>query len=136
MTIGERPIAVNAPNATISCRARTATATLLLAILLAAMSMVAAPSASADSEGPRNGSPVNTAVVENTKDGSSLFKLAFQVRSITQAATVAPGNAAVAIASCTNCQTVAIAVQVVFVVGSPATFAPENAAVAVNTDCS
>jgi len=134
--IGERTLAVNARTATLSSRARRAIAAFLVALLATGASAVAAPRALADSDGPGNGSPVNTAVVENTKDGSSLFRLAFQVRSITNAATVAPGNVAIALASCTDCQTVAIAVQVVFFVGSPTTFTPENGAVAVNTDCS
>jgi putative peptide zinc metalloprotease protein len=101
-------------------------------------SVIAAPAATADDghSDSVNGSPINTAIVQNTKDNSSVFKLAFDIRSITGASTVAPGNAAIAISSCTNCQTVAIAVQIVFVVGSPTVFAPENAAVAVNADCS
>src|SRR4051794_7446943 len=77
------------------------------------------------------GSPVNTVIAENTKDGTSVFELAFDVRTITDEATVAAGNAAIAISSCRNCQTVAIAIQVVFVIGSPDVFTPENAAVAV-----
>jgi putative peptide zinc metalloprotease protein len=78
--------------------------------------------------------PGNSAVAVNTHDGHSVFKLAFDVRTITDS-TVAPENAAVAYASCTDCQTVAIAVQVVFVVGSPDVFTPQNAAVAVNDQC-
>ena len=120
----------------LSWRARKAVAVLMVVLVASATSYAFSPAAAADSDGPGNGGPVNTAVVENTKDGSSVFKLAFQVRSISQATTVDPQNAAVAIASCTSCQTVAIAVQVVFVVGSPTTFTPENAAVAVNVECS
>ena len=120
----------------LSWRARKAVAVLMVVLVASATSYAFSPAAAADSDGPGNGGPVNTAVVENTKDGSSVFKLAFQVRSISQATTVDPQNAAVAIASCTSCQTVAIAVQVVFVVGSPRTFSPENAAVAVNVECS
>ena len=127
---------MDSQNASFCSRVRILAAASLVVLLVVGAGLVRAPRAVADSDGPNNGSPVNTAVVQNTKDGSSLFKLAFQVRSITQAATVAPGNAAVAIASCTDCQTVAIAVQVIFVVGSPTTFTPENAAVAANSDCS
>jgi putative peptide zinc metalloprotease protein len=119
-------------------RAQRALAALLVVVLaLAATAVVAPPAAGeGDTDGGGNGAPINTAVVENTKDGSSVFKLAFQVRKIMESETVEPGNAAVAIASCTNCQTVAIAVQIVFVIGSPTVFAPENAAVAVNAGCS
>ena len=117
---------------------RTLAALLVLFLVLAATAVIGSPaSAQGDTEGGGgNGSPINTAIVENTKDGSSVFKLAFQVRKIMGSETVEPGNAAVAIASCTNCQTVAIAVQIVFFIGSPTVFAPENAAVAVNAGCS
>lgn len=81
-----------------------------------------------------NSAPSNDAVAVNTKDGRSVFKLAFSVRSI-MSSTAAPENAAVAYASCTDCQTVAIAVQVVFVIGSPDYFAPENVAIAINEEC-
>jgi putative peptide zinc metalloprotease protein len=129
---------VNERRSALESRARISFAALLLALLALFGSVIAAPSAAADEGSPdtSNGSPVNTAIVQNTKDNSSVFKLAFDIRTITNASTVAPGNAAIAIASCKNCQTVAIAVQIVFVVGSPTVFAPENAAVAVNTECS
>jgi putative peptide zinc metalloprotease protein len=118
-------------------RARAAGVALLVALVAILGSVLAAPAAAADTDhSGGDGSPVNTAIVENTTDGTSVFKLAFQVRTITDESTVAPGNAAIAISSCKNCQTVAIAVQIVFVIGSPTVFAPENAAVAVNTDCS
>ncbi|MEY2450450.1 MAG: putative peptide zinc metalloprotease protein [Acidimicrobiaceae bacterium] len=120
-------------------RARTSLAALLLVVVALVGSGIAAPAASAEndqSESTTDGSPINTAIVENTKDNSSVFELALDVRTIIGASTVAPGNAAIAISSCTNCQTVAIAIQIVFVVGSPTVFAPENAAVAVNADCS
>ncbi|MEY2420380.1 MAG: putative peptide zinc metalloprotease protein [Acidimicrobiaceae bacterium] len=123
-------------------RAQRALAALLVVLLACAVSVVAPAPASADdtsssdSNSGGNGSPINTAIVENTKDNSSVFELAFDVRTITDEATVAPGNAAIAIASCTNCQTVAIAVQIVFVIGSPTVFTPENAAVAANVNCS
>jgi hypothetical protein len=119
-------------------RARTATAAVLVALVAMVGSVLAAPPATAENDHSdgAGGSPVNTAIAENQTDGTSVFKLAFQVRTITDETTVAPGNAAVAISSCKNCQTVAIAVQIVFVIGSPTVFAPENAAVAVNTNCS
>jgi putative peptide zinc metalloprotease protein len=118
-------------------RARAAGVALLVALVAIVGSVLAAPAAAADTDhSGGDGSPVNTAIVENTTDGTSVFKLAFQVRTITDESTVAPGNAAIAISSCKNCQTVAIAVQIVFVIGSPTVFAPENAAVAVNAGCS
>ncbi len=107
-------------------RFRRAAAGLVVALLV-----VVAPSTAAVADNP---SPTNDAVAVNTHDGSSVFKLAFSIRQITDG-TVAPQNAAVAYASCTDCQTVAIAIQVVFVVGSPDTFTPQNVALAVNEQC-
>lgn len=77
----------------------------------------------------------NVGIAVNTKDGSSLFKFAF---GITQATgdVVDAGNAAVAYASCTECTTVAIAIQFVIVEGSPDSFTPENLAIAMNESCS
>jgi putative peptide zinc metalloprotease protein len=76
-----------------------------------------------------------TAVAINTKDGFDVFKLAFQIRRAT-GDVVDNGNAAVAYASCTSCQTVAIAIQVVLISGDASTVAPENLALAYNEDCS
>jgi hypothetical protein len=50
--------------------------------------------------------------------------------------TIDNGNGAIAIGACSNCHTVAIAVQVVLVQGSPTTVAPQNVAVAANGGCS
>lgn len=103
-------------------------ALLVLGSLVAATVWVAAP-ASAQSSGNDN-----TAVATNTKDDSFVFKFAFKV---TRAAgdTVDAGNAAAAVASCSYCETVAVAVQVVLVSGTPNTFTPTNVAIAYNQDC-
>ena len=78
--------------------------------------------------------PSNSAVAINTKDGSNLFKLAFSIREISSGPVV-PDNTAIAYASCTSCQTVAIAIQLVFVTAPSNYVAPTNAAVAVNYLC-
>lgn len=75
----------------------------------------------------------NAAVAVNTRDGSSFFKLAFSVRRVS--GDVDATNAAVAWASCDACQTVAAAIQVVLVMGSPTSVEPENLALAVNYQC-
>ena len=75
----------------------------------------------------------NSAVAINTKDGSSVFRLAF---SVTRASgTIDSVNTAFAFASCTSCRTVAIAVQVVLVDGLAGTFDPTNQAIAINYAC-
>jgi len=103
-------------------------ALLVLGSMVATTFWVVAP-ASAQSTGNDN-----TAVATNTKDDSFVFQLAFKV---TRAAgdTVDAGNAAAAVSSCNACETVAVAVQVVLVSGTPNTFTPTNVAIAYNQDC-
>jgi putative peptide zinc metalloprotease protein len=74
------------------------------------------------------------AVAVNTKDGSSIFKLAFAIKRVA-GDVVDNSNAAVAFASCSNCQTVAISIQVVLVTGDPSVVSPENLALALNENC-
>src|SRR5207249_2634698 len=69
-----------------------------------------------------------------THDGASIFRLAFSIRRLT-GDVVSPTNAAIAYSSCTACQTVAVAIQIVLVEGTPSTFAPENVAMAINDMC-
>jgi putative peptide zinc metalloprotease protein len=76
----------------------------------------------------------NTAIAINTKDGSALFKFAFSVSRVA-GDVVDNGNAAVAFASCENCQTVAIAIQIVLVTGDPDVVTPTNLALAFNVEC-
>jgi putative peptide zinc metalloprotease protein len=106
----------------------TVTATLAFVLPLAT---TASPAAAQDS-GSSGGD--NTAIAVNTKDGSSLFRFAFRITMANGQVTDA-GNAAVAYASCTDCQTVAIAIEFVIVEGSPDTFTPTNLAIAENVSC-
>jgi putative peptide zinc metalloprotease protein len=76
----------------------------------------------------------NTAIAVNTKDGSSLFKLSFRISRV-MGDTVDSGNAAVAYASCTDCQTTAVAIQFVLLMGDTTTATPENLALAINENC-
>lgn len=76
----------------------------------------------------------NAAVAINTKDGASLFKLAFDIRRVA-GDVVDSQNAAVAYSSCDRCRTVAIAIQIVLVTGSPSVATPTNVAIAVNESC-
>jgi putative peptide zinc metalloprotease protein len=76
----------------------------------------------------------NTAIVVNTKDGSARFRLSFKIVR-TNSDVVDNDNAAVAIASCTDCRTIAIAFQVVLVFGEPSTLTTDNLAIAMNIEC-
>jgi putative peptide zinc metalloprotease protein len=77
----------------------------------------------------------NCAVAVNTTDGASIFKLAFAIRHVA-GDVVDQQNVAVAYSSCTDCRTVAIAIEIVLVDGSPSTVTPENVAVSLNENCS
>lgn len=85
--------------------------------------------------GPAVAQGDTTAIAINTKDGFEVFRLAFQIRRATQDV-VNTGNAAVAYASCTDCQTIALAIQVVLISGyDSSVVAPENLAIAINESC-
>lgn len=83
---------------------------------------------------PETGSADTTAVVINTRDGSSVFRFAFQIRRVA-GDVVDEANAAVAFASCESCQTVAISIQAVLVMDDPSIVTPTNLALAYNYEC-
>jgi putative peptide zinc metalloprotease protein len=104
--------------------------TFLIAALIAAGLAAAKPAiARADGGGD------NSAVAINTKDGSTVFRLAFAIRKVA-GDVVDQQNAAVSFASCNDCQTVAIAIEIVLVEGTPSTVTPTNIAIAINQNCS
>jgi putative peptide zinc metalloprotease protein len=74
------------------------------------------------------------AVAVNTKDGASVFRLAFQIKKVA-GDVVDNGNAAVAFSSCESCRTIAISIQIVLVTGDPETVTPQNIAIAINENC-
>jgi putative peptide zinc metalloprotease protein len=76
----------------------------------------------------------NTAVAVNTEDGASIFRLAFSIRRVANGV-IDETNSAYALASCTDCQTVALAFQVVLALGDVDVAVPENRAVAYNDQC-
>jgi putative peptide zinc metalloprotease protein len=101
---------------------------LAVAAILAVALLAAAAPASALAQD-------NSAVAVNTKDGSSLFKLAFSIKQV-GGEVVDQSNAAVAYSNCTECQTVAIAIQVLIVTAeNPDVVTPTNLAIAVNENC-
>jgi putative peptide zinc metalloprotease protein len=105
----------------------------LLIVFVLGLCLGATPAWAQTADGGSTGND-NTAIAINTKDGSSIFKFAFGITKAT-GDVVDGGNAAVAYASCTDCQTVAVAIQFVIVQGSPDTFTPENVAIAINESC-
>ena len=101
----------------------------VLALLIAAAGLSIATPASAGAQGGDN-----TAIAINTKDGSTVFRLSFAIRHV-MGDVVDQSNAAVAYASCTDCTTVAIAIEIVLVEGSPNVVTPTNIAIAYNEQC-
>lgn len=87
-----------------------------------------APSSSAGNGGD------NSAVAVNTKDGKTVWAIRLKIvhngKDISDET-----NAAVAVASCSDCTTVAIALEGVLVWGDPEVVAPTNVALAYNVDC-
>ena len=76
----------------------------------------------------------NAAVAVNTKDGTSLIRVAFKIARVNKDV-VDNANAAVAWASCTECEAVAIAFQIVLVFSDPSVVTPTNLAIGVNWEC-
>lgn len=105
-----------------------------LVSLIAVLALLAgAPGAAFAQEDEGRGGD-NAAIAVNTRDGSSIFRLAFEVRR-TMSDVVDNQNAAVAYASCEECRTVAVAIQVVLVMGDAEQVTPENFAIAINEEC-
>jgi hypothetical protein len=99
---------------------------LLLAAALASVTFAVGVPAAAHAD--------NTAIAINTTDGASIFKFAFAIRHIASDV-VTETNAAVAYSSCNSCSTTAIAIEIILLEGSPSTYTPTNAAVAINYQC-
>lgn len=105
---------------------RTLTRLLLISLGVVLMSAAAPTLARAQDN--------NAAVAINTKDGSSIFKVAFSIKRLSDS-TVDSQNAAIAYSNCTECQTVAVAIQIVLVVDDPNEVTPTNVAIAYNDNC-
>jgi putative peptide zinc metalloprotease protein len=93
-----------------------------------------APSASPASDATGGAGGDTAAIAINTKDGADIFRIAFAIKR-TMGDVVDNGNAAVAYASCTECQTVAVSIQVVLMMNDPSVVTPTNLAIAINQEC-
>ena len=94
----------------------------------------ATSSTSSTAPGTPGASTDNVAAAVNTTDGKTVYAISLKIVQ-TFSDTIDATNAAVAVASCEDCQTVAIALEGVLVIGDPATFDPTNLALAMNTGC-
>jgi putative peptide zinc metalloprotease protein len=77
----------------------------------------------------------NAAIAINTKDGATVFRIAFAIRHV-MGDVVDTTNAAVAYSSCTDCATVAIAIEIVLIQDNASVITPTNIAIAINELCS
>jgi putative peptide zinc metalloprotease protein len=77
----------------------------------------------------------NAAIAINTKDGSTVIKIAFAIRHV-MGDVVDSTNGAVAYSSCTECTTVAIAIEIVLIQDNASVITPTNVAIAINELCS
>jgi putative peptide zinc metalloprotease protein len=106
-------------------------------LLITALGLLVAgggPGRALAQEGEGGGGGDNVAIAINTRDGSSVFRISFRIVRVS-GDIVDQGNAAVAVASCQDCQTVAIAFQVVLVFSDPSVVSPTNLALAMNIGC-
>jgi len=103
---------------------RTAIAILATVLVFALAGASAAPGHAQD----------NAALAINTKDGTDIFKLAFKIVRVNQDI-VDQSNAAVAFNSCEECQSIAVAFQIVLIFSDPDVVTPENLALAINYEC-
>jgi hypothetical protein len=112
-------------------------------------SVVSEPAASSDSPatGPEGssedlsgsssgggGGVNNEVVVQNLVDGRFAHRAGFGMARVT-GGDVTNTNSAAAVSSCSDCRTVAVAVQAVLVMGDSDLIVPRNQAVAINSQC-
>jgi hypothetical protein len=108
---------------------RKRAATLTTALVLASGGLLTA-GAQATSTGPDNVVWASTTGA-NATDQRSALKLGSYSGDDLRSANVARADSK----DCTDCRTVAVAVQAVFATGKPTTVAPQNVALAVNENC-
>jgi hypothetical protein len=109
---------------------RRTAATLTAALAVATGGFMAAGAQAADDGGPNNvvwSTTTGTAAVD---EGSSVAVGSYPGDDL-KSANVARSDST----DCTNCRTVAVAVQAVFATGNPSTVEPTNAAIAINQNC-
>jgi putative peptide zinc metalloprotease protein len=103
---------------------RKLTRIILLAAVLLTVAAAPTPALAAD----------DAAVAVNLRDGAEIIRFSFHIRQ-TLNEVVDDSNAAVAYASCEDCRTIALSIQVILVLSDPDTVTPENLALAINEGC-
>ncbi|MPZ73969.1 MAG: hypothetical protein GEU74_12200 [Nitriliruptorales bacterium] len=77
----------------------------------------------------------NQALAVNTVDGTTVYDVALALVWVQDGKDVDERNDAYALASCRDCTTVAVAFQVILVLGQSDIIVPQNIAIAVNYEC-
>jgi putative peptide zinc metalloprotease protein len=103
-------------------------------LLLVSVLGLAVASSGASGLRAQEGGQDSAAVAVNTRDGATVFRVAFHIFR-NSGDVVDNVNAAVAWSSCEGCTTVAVSFQVVLVTGDPSVASPENYAIAINFEC-
>jgi putative peptide zinc metalloprotease protein len=120
-----------APAAAPEASTATAPATEEAAPAAEAVSAAAFPFELPSKPGPGD----NQALAVNTQDGGLVYTVAYAMLTVRDGDPVTNANSAFAFASCKACTTVAVAFQVVLIVGHTDVIAPINVAGALNQDC-
>ena len=105
------------------------------ALLLIALASAVGAAAPVEAQPGTGGGSNNVVIVQNQEDGTLRSRASAQIGHA-GGEVIANTNLAQAEASCTDCQVVAVAVQVVIASGEGSVFEPGNAAIAVNSGCS
>ncbi len=105
---------------------------LILAVAALALVVAAAPVTPAAAA---SGGANNVVLATASDDGDAVVRSATQVTSIAGDTVTSMNVASATARGCDACHATAVAVQVVFVTGTPSYFAPANLAAAVNTNC-
>jgi hypothetical protein len=109
---------------------RRTAATLTAALALATGGFLSAGAQAADDGGPNNVVWSQTTGTNATDEGSSVVTGSYAGDDL-KSANVARSDST----DCTDCRTVAVAVQAVFATAHPSTVEPTNAAIAINQSC-
>jgi len=106
----------------------------LTALCAVALGLSAGVPAAADTL-PQGGGANNVVIVKAVTDDAQQVRAHTQIAHAGGPAVLSSNIAGATATGCTGCASTAVAVQVVFVTGSPELFAPANAAAAANSGC-
>jgi hypothetical protein len=107
-----------------------------LIVLGAVLAALGGAGSAAPVDIPQGGGANNIVMVSTTGQNMTLTRASTQISQVAGETVGSTNIASASAANCTGCHSTAVAVQTVFVVGSPQFYTPGNAAVAANAGCS